>query len=311
MNKMEMQEKTSGNFKVRLELRVKNAELIRAREEIGWTQTEAAQKIGISQTALGSYETLRAYPGEEIQDKICEFYGLAKEEIFPEELRYVATINQPKKFITEKYIPKEKLISLTNVNKKLLPHYTIEEEISKKELPALIDKTLIELLTPRQSEIVKLRFGMERSHPHTLEEIANMLRITRERVRNIEMKAMRTLQYYAKSFFHQYKTEDLQNVLELLIEVNKNFPSDREYHLEKKSKKIMLNYATHNFREKATDLLILYFGLRDPPKTLTRIYNISELNPYKILPQLFEASISNFKKAIKFKKLYEDLSLFA
>lgn len=49
---------------------------------------------------------------------------------------------------------------------------------------------VLELLTPREREVISLRFGLEDGHARTLEEIGRMFGVTRERVRQIEGKAL-------------------------------------------------------------------------------------------------------------------------
>ncbi len=67
-----------------------------------------------------------------------------------------------------------------------------EEESSHLELTASLLKTL----SPREERIIKMRFGMEDGSEHTLEEVGNSFAVTRERIRRIEAKALRTLAKY-------------------------------------------------------------------------------------------------------------------
>ena len=50
-------------------------------------------------------------------------------------------------------------------------------------------------LTPREKSIIELRFGLESNEVHTLEEIGTMFGVTRERIRQIESKALKLLKY--------------------------------------------------------------------------------------------------------------------
>ena len=59
-------------------------------------------------------------------------------------------------------------------------------------------KELLEALTDRESQVIRLRFGLEDGRSHTLEEIGEMLGVTRERVRQIEARAMEKLRKKAK-----------------------------------------------------------------------------------------------------------------
>lgn len=51
----------------------------------------------------------------------------------------------------------------------------------------------LKLLTFRESEVLKLRWGLMTGHRHTLKEVAKVFKVTRERVRQIEAKALRRL----------------------------------------------------------------------------------------------------------------------
>ena len=55
--------------------------------------------------------------------------------------------------------------------------------------------TVLDTLTPREAEVIRMRFGIGVDRDHTLEEIGRHLSITRERVRQIEAKALRKLKH--------------------------------------------------------------------------------------------------------------------
>ena len=52
---------------------------------------------------------------------------------------------------------------------------------------------VIETLTPREQKVIRLRYGLDDSHPRTLEEVGREFNVTRERIRQIEAKALRKL----------------------------------------------------------------------------------------------------------------------
>jgi RNA polymerase sigma factor (sigma-70 family) len=55
--------------------------------------------------------------------------------------------------------------------------------------------TMLKTLTPREERIIKMRFGIEDGNEHTLEEVGQVFALTRERIRQIEAKALRKLRH--------------------------------------------------------------------------------------------------------------------
>ena len=60
---------------------------------------------------------------------------------------------------------------------------------------------VMQTLSPRECKVLRLRFGLEDGRPHTLEEVGKEFDVTRERVRQIEAKALRKLRHPSKSKF--------------------------------------------------------------------------------------------------------------
>ena len=54
-------------------------------------------------------------------------------------------------------------------------------------------------LTPREERIIKMRFGLDGGSEHTLEEVGQVFAVTRERIRQIEAKALRKLRHPSRS----------------------------------------------------------------------------------------------------------------
>jgi RNA polymerase primary sigma factor len=59
--------------------------------------------------------------------------------------------------------------------------------------------SVLRTLTPREERIIKMRFGMEDGTQHTLEEVGHAFSVTRERIRQIEAKALRKLRHSSRS----------------------------------------------------------------------------------------------------------------
>ena len=58
---------------------------------------------------------------------------------------------------------------------------------------------VMQTLSPRECKVLRLRFGLEDGRPHTLEEVGKEFDVTRERVRQIEAKALRKLRHPSRS----------------------------------------------------------------------------------------------------------------
>jgi RNA polymerase primary sigma factor len=68
-------------------------------------------------------------------------------------------------------------------------------------------KEVLESLTPREAKVLRMRFGIEMNTDHTLEEVGKQFDVTRERIRQIEAKALRKLR-------HPTRSERLRSFLE-------------------------------------------------------------------------------------------------
>ena len=69
------------------------------------------------------------------------------------------------------------------------PEARMNESMMRQE----IWEVLGDVLTPREKDVISLRYGLASSEPCTLEEVGNMFNLSRERVRQIQSKAMRKL----------------------------------------------------------------------------------------------------------------------
>lgn len=85
----------------------------------------------------------------------------------------------------------------------------IESPIDMATADGLREATLeiLETLTPREAKVLRMRFGIEMNTDHTLEEVGKQFDVTRERIRQIEAKALRKLR-------HPSRSEKLRSFLE-------------------------------------------------------------------------------------------------
>ena len=74
------------------------------------------------------------------------------------------------------------------------PSQTTYEKMLRERVEEVLDT-----LSPREARILRLRFGLENGHAYTLEEVGQKFGLTRERIRQIEGKALRRLRHPCRS----------------------------------------------------------------------------------------------------------------
>ena len=76
----------------------------------------------------------------------------------------------------------------------ITPNEYASNELLKNELQEILKE-----LTPREAKVLQIRYGLDNNRPHTLEEVGKEFNVTRERIRQIEAKALRKLRHPSRS----------------------------------------------------------------------------------------------------------------
>ena len=84
-----------------------------------------------------------------------------------------------------------------------LINLTTPEDLYTNNEANEVMNNIIDSLTPREAKLLRLRFGINLNTDHTLEEIASMYRVGRERVRQIEAKALRKMRHPTRTIFYK------------------------------------------------------------------------------------------------------------
>jgi RNA polymerase primary sigma factor len=82
----------------------------------------------------------------------------------------------------------EELAGFVEDTTSISPEETATDRVMKAEILSILDT-----LQPREKEIIVLRFGLGDDQPHTLEEVGRIMGLTRERVRQLEARALKKL----------------------------------------------------------------------------------------------------------------------
>lgn len=89
--------------------------------------------------------------------------------------------------------------------------FTPADTVASNDLKDRV-RRILKSLTPREEKVLKMRFGIDVASEHTLEEVGKDFGVTRERVRQIEVKALRKLR-------HPSRSKDLQTFFEKEVEM--------------------------------------------------------------------------------------------
>jgi RNA polymerase sigma factor (sigma-70 family) len=80
----------------------------------------------------------------------------------------------------------------------LIEYRTAEDDVELDDLKQ-ITQDVLDSLTPREAKVLRLRFGIGLAKESTLEEIGHVFNCTKERIRQIEAKALRKMRHWARS----------------------------------------------------------------------------------------------------------------
>ena len=175
----------------RLEIKIKNNYLFTKMQEYGIKNAaQLAEAIGSNPTSISRYLNLLVPAYEKngrltkIAKKLCDFFSCSVEELFPAEHLENAL---------------DKNIVVTEKNKhELLPSRMLETDdpsvaLIAQEIAQGVNHAVVKVLNGREQKVIALRFGLGDEEPHSLDEVGQLLEVSRERIRQIEATALRKL----------------------------------------------------------------------------------------------------------------------
>ena len=125
------------------------------------------------------------------EEQLAEYMGLTVERV-----REIMRVAQEPVSMETPIGPEEdsRLVDFIRDEDATAPDESAMKKITNEDIDAVL-KTL----TPREEEVVRLRFGLRDGRCHTLEEVGSQFDVTRERIRQIEAKALRKLRHPVRS----------------------------------------------------------------------------------------------------------------
>lgn len=112
-------------------------------------------------------------------------------EVTPEQLRMLHRVRQRSLSLNRRVGKEEdtELIDLLEADDAQSPEQQMGEMMMRQELSQILGS----VLTEREKNVIAMRYGLETGEPHTLEEVSGLFNLSRERVRQIQSKAIRKL----------------------------------------------------------------------------------------------------------------------
>lgn len=179
---------------IRVEMKFRNNIILTMMEEMGIvSMAQLVEQTGMSRPSLDNIINMRASPLREDGGwinsvvKLAEFFGCSPDEMFSEEQIQIK-LAKNRAFAEVTFSEVQKMIA-SDEAEQVLPDKALEESEIRQ---------LVESLTGNNKRVICLRFGIGEDCDHTLEEVAQILGVTRERIRQIEVRALRVLCTRAK-----------------------------------------------------------------------------------------------------------------
>lgn len=175
-----------SEYLVRLRLLTHNLRLIQTRNEKGLSQSQLALLTDLSVHTVSQIEQLKQVPTVEQAQEIADALGVEPEWLFPPELVALKDVRR------EALLTGEQIAKLQWIRPLSLPE--LDVSLLRQQLEQAAKDVLLSL-TPRERRVIQLRFGLDNGQSRSLEETGKEFGLTRERVRQIEAKALRKLRH--------------------------------------------------------------------------------------------------------------------
>lgn len=202
----------------RIELKFRNNFILERMEQEGIKNvSQLARLSGAQQSALGSVINFKISPMCHVKPGKSGFVGTmrwrrcveqiavtlkcAPESLFSEE-SVDRIVDEHRKVL--KLDSHEVQLALQAVEQQALPP---DERLDEKEKKRALLRA-IETLTPREQMVIRMRFDLEEETPQLLEEIGDQFKVTRNRILQIESKALRKLRHPARQAIIRGETNE-------------------------------------------------------------------------------------------------------
>lgn len=195
-------------FLITIRSEAKHGILYRAGRQHG-SQVKLSEFLGISQASINHWVNLRDYPRRAFnatnalqRERECVRWntklakiGTSLADCWPPEVRqFIDRTKELTSLVIEQTmeVPLSRLTSSVAAQIEA-PDAAVGARLEQEELGDRIGAVL-KTLSYREREIIKLRYGLDDGYSYTLEEVGHIFKVTKDRIRQIEAKAVRKLQ---------------------------------------------------------------------------------------------------------------------
>jgi len=190
------------NGEYRVKVSVRNNLILRAIEEAGYKSVAEFCRINEA-NCFQIHELIRLKLAPiNINGTFCTGANQLMEALClaPTDLWTSEQLNMKLKSSTREFVltQQDLLESIANGSREIMGLASPEKSAEKSELKRDIDGVL-ESLTPRQAEVLRLRFGLDDNEECTLEKVGQHFGVGMERIRQIEAKALRNLRHPSRA----------------------------------------------------------------------------------------------------------------
>lgn len=175
---------------IAFKIKVKNGILQAFADERGWTQSEFARRVGVDVAEAGRWFNMTGFPRTpEKMLRVIALVGKPAEDIFPPLLMEKDWLTGARKWTIHKEIDSE-CLPIHHMTALPAPKSEIDSFDLKENINAVL-----QTLTRREEKVIRMRLGLDGEDEHTLEEVGEVFGLTRDRIHQIEAKAIRKLRH--------------------------------------------------------------------------------------------------------------------
>ena len=178
------------------EIKLFNGSLKKARLRQGLSQRELAKRAGLSAGTISQIERMFLTPSVETAEKIAMVLGVRAEELFPR--KFLKMMETRPKSQTDYAKMEQAELEWATGNTLYLEENSDPEKFAKDCEKKEIVEVLLKGLSDREKKVICMRFGLNGERRHSFDEIASFFDVSRERIRQLEHRAISKMEKMLK-----------------------------------------------------------------------------------------------------------------